>query len=179
MIVSMNREMQDVDTTLGDIGRRCNPRLMEKKYTHYNQIKGDVDEKGILLFTSYKTGQTVQTTDALLRCGETNTWGPASSTPSLHDIYLSTPTTARIPLVGGETYGHVSPSVQHPIQTDDRATVCRKPAQAAGLPSECAFGKNRQTALRIRINSGRYNRGLSRPLPSFERLFRRCHTTFP
>ncbi|GES62907.1 hypothetical protein ATEIFO6365_0014002300 [Aspergillus terreus] len=45
MIVSMNREMQDVDTTLGDIGRRCNPRLMEKKYTHYNQIKGDVEEK--------------------------------------------------------------------------------------------------------------------------------------
>ncbi|KAL5366476.1 hypothetical protein BJX96DRAFT_161009 [Aspergillus floccosus] len=45
MIVSMNREMQEVDTTLGDIGRRCNPRLMEKKYTHYNQIKGDVDEK--------------------------------------------------------------------------------------------------------------------------------------
>ncbi|KAL4898594.1 hypothetical protein BDV59DRAFT_167184 [Aspergillus ambiguus] len=44
-IVSMNREMQEVDSTLGDIGRRCNPRLMEKKYTHYNQIKGDVDEK--------------------------------------------------------------------------------------------------------------------------------------
>ncbi|RAL02726.1 uncharacterized protein BO80DRAFT_403400 [Aspergillus ibericus CBS 121593] len=38
-IVSMNREMEDVDSTLADIGRRCNPRLMEKMYTHYNQIK--------------------------------------------------------------------------------------------------------------------------------------------
>ncbi|KAL3257739.1 hypothetical protein ABHI18_006567 [Aspergillus niger] len=40
-IVSMNREMEDVDSTLADIGRRCNPRLMEKMYTHYNQIKDD------------------------------------------------------------------------------------------------------------------------------------------
>ncbi|PYI10770.1 hypothetical protein BO78DRAFT_458180 [Aspergillus sclerotiicarbonarius CBS 121057] len=38
-IVSMNREMEDVDSTLADIGRRCNPRLMEKMYTYYNQIK--------------------------------------------------------------------------------------------------------------------------------------------
>ncbi|KAE8388216.1 hypothetical protein BDV23DRAFT_159569 [Aspergillus alliaceus] len=44
-IVSMNREMQEVDATLADIGRRCNPRLMEKKYTHFNQIKGDVHDK--------------------------------------------------------------------------------------------------------------------------------------
>ncbi|PYH66167.1 uncharacterized protein BO88DRAFT_407101 [Aspergillus vadensis CBS 113365] len=40
-IVSMNCEMEDVDSTLADIGRRCNPRLMEKMYTHYNQIKED------------------------------------------------------------------------------------------------------------------------------------------
>ncbi|OOF91175.1 hypothetical protein ASPCADRAFT_211459 [Aspergillus carbonarius ITEM 5010] len=40
-IVSMNCEMGDVDSTLADIGRRCNPRLMEKMYTHYNQIKED------------------------------------------------------------------------------------------------------------------------------------------
>ncbi|KAF9891299.1 hypothetical protein FE257_004154 [Aspergillus nanangensis] len=44
-IVSMNHEMREVDSTLSDIGRRCNPRLMEKKYTHYNQIKGDVDDE--------------------------------------------------------------------------------------------------------------------------------------
>ncbi|KAE8369078.1 hypothetical protein BDV27DRAFT_20566 [Aspergillus caelatus] len=45
-IVSMNREMQEVDATLADIGRRCNPRLMEKKVTHFSQIKGDVHDKG-------------------------------------------------------------------------------------------------------------------------------------
>ena len=43
----MNREMQEVDATLADIGRRCNPRLMEKKVTHFSQIKGDVHDKGI------------------------------------------------------------------------------------------------------------------------------------
>lgn len=48
-IVSMNREMQEVDSTLGDIGRRCNPRLMEKKYTHYNQITENADNKGMLM----------------------------------------------------------------------------------------------------------------------------------
>ncbi|GKZ23826.1 hypothetical protein AbraIFM66951_004852 [Aspergillus brasiliensis] len=44
-IVSMNREMGDVDSTLADIGRRCNPRLMEKMYTHYNQIKEDTHDE--------------------------------------------------------------------------------------------------------------------------------------
>ncbi|KAL4954973.1 hypothetical protein BDW69DRAFT_183039 [Aspergillus filifer] len=39
-IVSMNRSMEDVDTTLGDIGRRCNPRLMGKNYSNYAQING-------------------------------------------------------------------------------------------------------------------------------------------
>ncbi|KAL5339697.1 hypothetical protein BJX70DRAFT_144740 [Aspergillus crustosus] len=40
-IVSMNRDMEDVDTTLGDIGRRCNPRLISKKYAHLNQLNGE------------------------------------------------------------------------------------------------------------------------------------------
>lgn len=47
-IVSMNREMEDVDSTLADIGRRCNPRLMEKMYTHYNQIKEDSHDEGMV-----------------------------------------------------------------------------------------------------------------------------------
>jgi hypothetical protein len=45
----MNRVMQEVDTTLADIGRRCNPRLTEKKSTHFSQIKGDVHDRGIML----------------------------------------------------------------------------------------------------------------------------------
>ncbi|KAL4884066.1 hypothetical protein BJY04DRAFT_183881 [Aspergillus karnatakaensis] len=44
-IVSMNRDMEDVDTTLGDIGRRCNPRLMGKKYAHFNQINGETTDE--------------------------------------------------------------------------------------------------------------------------------------
>ncbi|KAL4872066.1 hypothetical protein BDV12DRAFT_5931 [Aspergillus spectabilis] len=44
-IVSMNREMEDVDTTLGDIGRRCNPRLIGKKYAHFNQINGETTDQ--------------------------------------------------------------------------------------------------------------------------------------
>ncbi|PYH48192.1 uncharacterized protein BP01DRAFT_334762 [Aspergillus saccharolyticus JOP 1030-1] len=37
-IVSMNRGMEEVDSTLADIGRRCNPRLMEKAYTHVQAV---------------------------------------------------------------------------------------------------------------------------------------------
>ncbi|PYH94239.1 hypothetical protein BO71DRAFT_483917 [Aspergillus ellipticus CBS 707.79] len=44
-IVSMNGEMEHVDSTLADIGRRCNPRLMEKMHTHYNQIKEDAHDQ--------------------------------------------------------------------------------------------------------------------------------------
>ncbi|KAL4918070.1 hypothetical protein BDW62DRAFT_182283 [Aspergillus aurantiobrunneus] len=44
-IVSMSRNMEDVDTTLSDIGRRCNPRLMGKKYAHFNQINDETTEQ--------------------------------------------------------------------------------------------------------------------------------------
>lgn len=47
-IVSMNREIQDVDSNLADIGQRCNPRLVEKKSAHLGQIKSDVFNKGML-----------------------------------------------------------------------------------------------------------------------------------
>ncbi|KAL3458679.1 hypothetical protein BJX64DRAFT_266159 [Aspergillus heterothallicus] len=44
-IVAMNRDIQDVDTTLSDVGRRCNPRLMGKKYAHLNQINGEITDQ--------------------------------------------------------------------------------------------------------------------------------------
>lgn len=47
MIVSMNRGMEEVDTTLGDIGRRCNPRLVGKKYAHLNQINSETTDHGM------------------------------------------------------------------------------------------------------------------------------------
>lgn len=42
----MNREIQEVDSTLADIGRRCNPRLIERMHAHMNQIKDDAQDKG-------------------------------------------------------------------------------------------------------------------------------------
>ncbi|RHZ73371.1 hypothetical protein CDV55_108770 [Aspergillus turcosus] len=45
-IVLMNREIQEVDSTLADIGRRCNPRLIERMHEHMNQIKDDAQDKG-------------------------------------------------------------------------------------------------------------------------------------
>lgn len=45
----MNREIQDVDANLADIGQRCNPRLVEKKTAHLGQIKSDVLDKGMLV----------------------------------------------------------------------------------------------------------------------------------
>ncbi|KAL2871337.1 uncharacterized protein BJX67DRAFT_159528 [Aspergillus lucknowensis] len=44
-IVAMHRDMENVDMTLSDIGRRCNPRLMGKKYMHFNQINGETTDQ--------------------------------------------------------------------------------------------------------------------------------------
>ena len=45
-IVAMNRDIQDVETVLADVGRRCNPRLVERKHAHARQIKSGDAEKG-------------------------------------------------------------------------------------------------------------------------------------
>jgi hypothetical protein len=46
-IVVMNKEIQEVDSILSDVGRRCNPRLVEKKHQHARQMKRDIVEKGM------------------------------------------------------------------------------------------------------------------------------------
>ncbi|CAI7653382.1 unnamed protein product [Penicillium glandicola] len=44
-IVAMNRDIQDVESILADVGRRCNPRLIERKHVHIRQIKtGDAEK---------------------------------------------------------------------------------------------------------------------------------------
>ncbi|KAF3400038.1 hypothetical protein F1880_008254 [Penicillium rolfsii] len=40
-IVEMNKEIQDVEATLTDVGRRCNPRLVEKKHLHARQMRSE------------------------------------------------------------------------------------------------------------------------------------------
>lgn len=47
----MNKEIQDVESILTDVGRRCNPRLVEKKHQHARQIKSDAANKGMVLVT--------------------------------------------------------------------------------------------------------------------------------
>lgn len=42
----MNMEIQEVESILTDIGRRCNPRLVEKKHAHAQQIKSDNAKQG-------------------------------------------------------------------------------------------------------------------------------------
>ncbi|KAJ5570209.1 uncharacterized protein N7459_009639 [Penicillium hispanicum] len=44
-IVVMNKEIQDVESTLADVGRRCNPRLVEKKHQHARQMKSDAAQR--------------------------------------------------------------------------------------------------------------------------------------
>lgn len=46
-IVAMNKEIQEVESVLTDVGRRCNPRLVEKKHLHARQMKSDAAEKGM------------------------------------------------------------------------------------------------------------------------------------
>lgn len=43
----MNQEIQEIESILGDIGRRCNPRLVEKKHLHARQMTSDAAEKGM------------------------------------------------------------------------------------------------------------------------------------
>lgn len=45
-IVAMNRDIQGVESILADVGRRCNPRLIERKHVHVRQIETGDDEKG-------------------------------------------------------------------------------------------------------------------------------------
>ena len=40
-IVKMNGEIQDVDTNLTDIGRRCNTRLIDKKSVNLRRLTRD------------------------------------------------------------------------------------------------------------------------------------------
>ena len=42
----MNREIQEVESNLTDVGRRCNPGVIEKTYTHIRQIKNEAVGKG-------------------------------------------------------------------------------------------------------------------------------------
>ncbi|KAJ5667382.1 hypothetical protein N7507_003246 [Penicillium longicatenatum] len=44
-IVTMNSEIQEVESILADVGRRCNPRLLEKKHIYARQMKGDAAGK--------------------------------------------------------------------------------------------------------------------------------------
>ncbi|KAJ5139327.1 uncharacterized protein N7515_004175 [Penicillium bovifimosum] len=53
-IVAMNRDIQDVESLLADVGRRCNPRLVERKHVHVRQIKTGDAEKGKKLFGGYE-----------------------------------------------------------------------------------------------------------------------------
>lgn len=46
-IVTMNQEIQEIESNLVDLGRRCNPRLVEKKHLHARQMKRDAAEKGM------------------------------------------------------------------------------------------------------------------------------------
>ncbi|KAJ5248900.1 hypothetical protein N7468_000351 [Penicillium chermesinum] len=44
-IVAMNTDIQEVEGILSDIGRRCNPRLIERKHAHAQQMKKDATGK--------------------------------------------------------------------------------------------------------------------------------------
>ena len=57
----MNRDIQDVESILADVGRRCNPRLIERKHVHVRQIKIGDAEKG----TNYSGGNQESVADTV------------------------------------------------------------------------------------------------------------------
>jgi hypothetical protein len=44
----MNREIQEAESNLTDIGRRCNPRVVERKQAHFSQLKRDESDRGMM-----------------------------------------------------------------------------------------------------------------------------------
>lgn len=45
-IVEMNGEIHEVEENLVGIGRKCNPRAIEKKAEQLNRLRHDISEKG-------------------------------------------------------------------------------------------------------------------------------------
>lgn len=46
-IVAMNKEIKEVESILADVGRRCNPQLVQKKLLHARQMKSDAAGQGM------------------------------------------------------------------------------------------------------------------------------------
>lgn len=86
-IVVMNRDIQDVDSNLADIGQRCNPRLVEKKSAHLGQIKSDVLDKGMGGHCFCSLGEfclQLLTRVFMRRCRQTGVWSTALSASPLY-----------------------------------------------------------------------------------------------
>ena len=45
-IVEMNRRMRHIETNLGDMSRRCNARMLEKKALNLHDLEGEMATAG-------------------------------------------------------------------------------------------------------------------------------------
>lgn len=59
-IVSMNTDIKEVESILADVGRRCNPQLVEKKHVHARQMKSDAAAHGMVFLIHMISGVGIQ-----------------------------------------------------------------------------------------------------------------------
>ena len=115
----MNREIQDVDSNLADVGQRCNPRVMEKKNAHLNQAKAEALEKGMVdLHLLVHLQSLIEA-----RCGQTIVWGATLSAPALRYFDLAAVEKTRLFFVDCEAFRRIATIAQDRIAGENRASI--------------------------------------------------------
>lgn len=168
----MNREIQQVELNLTDVGRKCNPDLVEKKHSHFHQIKDDALDRGTRL-------DLLRRTMLMGRCRRTGIRRTTLPPSPLHHFDLEGLTEAWISVTGREASGCLSPSTQDPVTTRDGFSFPKRPAQPIDFPPPNPAQPHRQATCVRELHPGRYHRGSSRLLPGHQLFVRRCGRSFP
>lgn len=171
----MNSEIQDVESVLTEVGRRCNPRLVERKHLHARQIRSDAAEKGIL-FTKNAQGDLLM---APGRCRETYFRCPARSPPPMHYLRCAAAETTRFFATNRKDPGSFQTASQYPFKAQIPAAFPRRLAQPTSVPPTNSFETNRQALSFCQCHGGPDRRSLGHLLSRNELFVRRRHSSFP
>ena len=82
----MNTDIKEVETILADVGRRCNPQLVEKKHAHARQMKSDAAEHSMIFLVSMIFGVGIQ---SLIRRADASKHAFGAQLSLLHRCTLS------------------------------------------------------------------------------------------
>lgn len=91
-IVEMNGKIKDVESNLTDIGRRCNPRLIDKKSAHLDRLKRDSLENSMMALQQPLRYRSL----TKQRCGGSSLFGATRPSAPLHVRDLETAEEAQL-----------------------------------------------------------------------------------